>query len=355
MAATATARPTGGVGAARPDRAGAFEELKAQIEELKTKLDLLELARRYTDLKRCGREWWARCPIHGERTASFKVNPERQRFHCFGCGAKGDVIDLVAAIEGLDTKGTLRRLRELVGGATPGTKARAAHAARRAEADAREAVEAAAKREAAQRLWRESVEIVDGSPWVCLTRHRRITRWDCDRLRFHPACGFGWIDTPPFGFRHTAPAILAPVNCHETGYVVGVWRIRLTPAGELVGRAGLGDVKGNAARLYPAEGDVLAIAEGVEDALAFHELTGLPTWAALNATNMAELILPPRFRRVLIVQDNDPPDRRGRRPGPDAAQALAHRLLAEGRAVEIKKPTNGKDANDVLLNSRNAP
>src|SRR3954453_6707023 len=116
-----------------------------------------------------------------------------------------------------------------------------------------------------------------------------------------------------------------------------------------VERMGLGPVKGNASQLFWPEGDEVAITEGTEDAIAFHELSGLPTWAALSAGNMAALILPTRFRRVTVVQDNDPPDERGRRPGPDAAQALARRLIAEGRSVEIVRAVAQKDANDVLL------
>jgi putative DNA primase/helicase len=146
-----------------------------------------------------------------------------------------------------------------------------------------------------------------------------------------------------------------PVSHHATDYVVGIWRVRLTPAGELVQRVGLGDVKGNAARLFEPEGDELAIAEGVEDALAFHEWTRLPTWAALNAGNMEVLIVPPRFRRVLISADNDPVNAKtGVSQGIKAAQVLARRLLAEGRSVEIVTPKNHKDANDVLRARRRA-
>lgn len=52
-------------------------------------------------LHRRGRDFWTRCPFHGEKTPSFKVSPERQAFYCFGCGAHGDVIDFVQRLHGL--------------------------------------------------------------------------------------------------------------------------------------------------------------------------------------------------------------------------------------------------------------
>ena len=61
------------------------------------------------------------------------------------------------------------------------------------------------------------------------------------------------------------------------------------------------------------------------------------------------MILPDRVRTVTICQDNDAPDRNGRRAGPEAAQKLARRLRAEGRQVEIIASNTGKDANDALL------
>jgi len=319
------------------------------LGDLKARIGITDLISGYVDLKRSGSERWGRCPFHPDRTPSFKADDRRGRFKCFGCGAAGDAIDFLARIERLDTAAAIRRLRELVGGAPPEPKARAARVAREVATAVQDAVQAEVKRAAAQQFFREGGTIVDGPPWVYLTRYRGLTRWDRDRLRYHPACGFGWIETPPFGFRRTAPAIIAPVNCHRTGHVVGVWRIRLTPTGELVARLGLGDVKGNASRLFPARGDELAVAEGVEDALAYAQMTGRPTWSALSAGNMADLVLPARFARVTVLQDNDPPDHSGRRAGPDAAQALAHRLLAEGRTVEIVRAKHHKDANAVLL------
>lgn len=67
---------------------------------LKSRVDLLDVARRAgLSLQQRGRRWWTCCPIHGEKTASLMMD-EAGRWHCFGCGAGGDAIDLVARMQG---------------------------------------------------------------------------------------------------------------------------------------------------------------------------------------------------------------------------------------------------------------
>jgi len=206
---------------------------------------------------------------------------------------------------------------------------------RRRREPAREAEEDGARRnrELAQVLWRESEPIADGPPLAYLTRERGIRHWDCDRVRFHPACPFG---------RDRGPAVIAPVHEASTGLLVAVWRIRLDADGRKVERRGLGPTRGNCSRLFWAGGDHLAVAEGVEDALAWHQLTGVPTWAALGTGFMAAAVLPARFARVDVIADGD-------KPGLAAAQHLAIRLKHEGRAVRILRPPAGiKDASDAV-------
>lgn len=312
---------------------------RRQIEplaDLKARLDLLSVVAGHVALKRRGlREHWGCCPFHGERTPSFKVDTHTGRYHCFGCNADGDVLDFLAAIEGLDGVGAIRRAREMVGGSaerpTPAPRPIAPMVEREAEE----------RRELAQEIWRATGTVWPGTdPWRYLTEIRGIGRWDVDRVRFHPAC--------PWAAR-TAPCIVVPVNDHETGNVVGVWRIRYALAGK-VERWGLGPTKGNAVRLYHAPGPRLVVAEGVEDALAAAELTGLPAWAALSAGNMAELLLPQHHREVLILADRD-----ANGVGQENAHKLAARLRVEGRQVAVKRPAAGKDPNDVLRARRAAP
>lgn len=58
-------------------------------------------------LKRRGRDFWAPCPFHADKTPSFKVSPEKQRFHCFGCGEHGDSVDFIMKRHGVNFKDAL--------------------------------------------------------------------------------------------------------------------------------------------------------------------------------------------------------------------------------------------------------
>jgi Toprim domain len=87
--------------------------------------------------------------------------------------------------------------------------------------------------------------------------------------------------------------------------------------------------------------DTVALAEGVEDALAAAFLVNWPCWATLSAGNMAAAVVPERFRHLLIVADAD-------EVGTEAGLTLARRLRAEGREARVIRPASGKDANDVL-------
>jgi len=101
--------------------------------------------------------------------------------------------------------------------------------------------------------------------------------------------------------------------------------------------------KGGSIRLFPLEvGKPLALAEGIETALAVREVTGWPVWATIAAPFMKEVIVP-EVEEVLIAADHD-------RAGIDAARALARRLLREGRQVRLAvPPVEGDDWLDVLV------
>lgn len=86
-----------------------------QVEEIKKKIDIVELINSYLPLKKRGRHFLACCPFHGEKTPSFTVSPELQIFKCFGCGKAGDVFTFVQDFEKIDFKEALEILAKKAG------------------------------------------------------------------------------------------------------------------------------------------------------------------------------------------------------------------------------------------------
>lgn len=74
------------------------------------KPDIVAAVSTHVELKQRGRHFWGCCPFHSEKTPSFKVDPENQNFHCFGCGAHGDVIAFIEKHKGLSFADTLTYL-----------------------------------------------------------------------------------------------------------------------------------------------------------------------------------------------------------------------------------------------------
>lgn len=89
------------------------------IREIKEKNDIVAVVSEYVTLRRAGRSLVGLCPFHSEKTPSFNVNPAKQFFYCFGCGAGGDVISFLMKAESLDFLEAARRLAERVGVAWP--------------------------------------------------------------------------------------------------------------------------------------------------------------------------------------------------------------------------------------------
>ena len=85
------------------------------IDEIKSSNDIVDTISQYVTLKRSGRNFFGLCPFHKEKSPSFSVSPDKQIFHCFGCGVGGNVIHFISKIENLDFRESLEFLAERSG------------------------------------------------------------------------------------------------------------------------------------------------------------------------------------------------------------------------------------------------
>ena len=155
-------------------------------------------------------------------------------------------------------------------------------------------------------------------------------------LRCHPNLTYCHED----GTTDQYPAMIAKVEMGDE--VVSLHRTYLTQVGakaqvaqskKLMSPLYPGATSGAAVRLFRPPYTELAIAEGIETALAYQSLKGVAAWAALSANGMKKVVVPGYVRHVLVLGDND---RSG--VGQEAAYVLAERLRSEGKHVEILIP-----------------
>jgi DNA primase len=84
-------------------------------DQIKEKLDIVDVVASYIQLKKAGSNYRARCPFHGEKTPSFMVSPAKQMFYCFGCNAGGDIFSFVQKIENCDFLESVKTLAPRAG------------------------------------------------------------------------------------------------------------------------------------------------------------------------------------------------------------------------------------------------
>jgi putative DNA primase/helicase len=285
-------------------------------------------------LRRAGREFTGRCPSCGYRSGFTVTGRDRTvLLHCHAGGcSQSELWDALeqaglatcnsrrGSVERSQTAARHRRAPQAGGRSTPADKPPAM----------------AENRATALAIWRRS-RPADGSIIETYLREvRGCTGPIPPTLRFafgkHPSDPERWHSMMVAAVRHD-------------GRLVAVHRTFLRQDGS--GKANLdpdkmtlGRCKGAAVPLAPA-GPLLAVAEGIETALSFMEATTVPTWAALSAGGIRNLVLPAIVREVIIAADPDP-------VGLIAARAAARRWLAEGRSIRIARPPLNSDFNDLL-------
>ena len=83
---------------------------QAFIDEIVARSDIVDIIGARVPLKKSGREFKACCPFHNEKSPSFWVSPDKQFYHCFGCGAHGDALTFLQKVEHLGFKSALHTL-----------------------------------------------------------------------------------------------------------------------------------------------------------------------------------------------------------------------------------------------------
>ncbi|MDD5594424.1 MAG: CHC2 zinc finger domain-containing protein, partial [Candidatus Margulisbacteria bacterium] len=85
------------------------------IEDIRNRSDIVSVISQYVALKKRGKNYLGLCPFHSEKTASFTVSPEKQLFHCFGCGEGGNIFSFLMRIENIGFAEAVAELGEKLG------------------------------------------------------------------------------------------------------------------------------------------------------------------------------------------------------------------------------------------------
>ena len=312
------------------------------VDEVRDERNISDVIARRTTLKRASpTEHRGLCVFHNERTPSLYVNDAQGLYHCFGCGAGGDIIRFVRETESLAFFAALEWL-----GSAELPIVLEEERVRRAAEDA--AVRAAAIGEAIA-IW-ERARDWRGTAAETYAGVRGISMPLPPSIRF--AMTPRWRDHETGEVGPDMPAMVGAIT--KGNDLVAVQCIFLRDGGRAKAngkrpKLSRGRILGGALRLdadRPASSEVI-ITEGPEDALSLaQELPGKRVWAALGTAMMPAIEFPPEIRRVVIAGQNDDAGRL-------AVRSAATRLTDRGLDVGTMWPSDGfKDWNDQLRNIR---
>lgn len=264
-----------------------------------------------------------------KRVMRIWLDPDFASFHCVHCGASG--YTRASSSSNLDPAAA-RAVRER-------------HLQRAREQQRREVTLLQERIELVRAIWDQGVD-PRGTPAEAYLRARALhlgVLGELADLRFHPRCSWHEDNEHPDYSPGGCPTLLAAFRSIETDQIVAIHRIRvdvprLWPK---TFRKMLGPVKSAAVKLARVT-DILAIAEGVETAMAANQMGHGPAWAVGSAIAVERFPVLVGIRRLVLLEENNSTSR-------NAVAVCARRWVDAGREVFRIVPEHGDDLNDELM------
>src|SRR5262249_9882828 len=274
---------------------------------------------------------------------SLRINFRRGFFNDFEAGRAGGVFDFIEYATGEQSSDWLDRNH------IDAPKSNGARAAKRDPedhgAERRDLTfEELERSTRARRIWQQAQPIAGVDAVAGYLASRRLELGDVSQFRFHPRTPWRADDDTPLRHR---PCLLVPYCSFDNDAITGLSRIFIDEPDRWpkTQRKMLGLVRRAAAKIVPIT-DTLAVAEGVETAIAANMLGYGPAWALGSAGAVAEMPVIPRINHLVLLEENNDASR-------NAVERCGRRWLRAGRKVTRVKPDYGcDDLNDELISKR---
>lgn len=297
-------------------------EFAARVDQVRSENPLPQVVGASAKLIRAGKELKACCPFHADRSPSFTIFAGGERFHCFGCGAGGDVLDYVQRAEGV---GLIEAMDRLGAGLIPMV------------------VAPPLQKDDGEDRTGEAVGIWNGAESASGTLAETYLRARGLHLSLPDSIRFARLRYGKRGDVH--PVLVAAVTSVD-GDMTGIQRTYLNSSGS--GKAAvpkaklsLGRVAGGAIRLAPQASEMI-VTEGLEDGLTLQQEVGRAVWVSAGASMLPSMQFPAGVEGVAIGGDNDD-------AGREAAEKAAMTFARRGLRARIFFPIDAKDFNAELM------